>query len=109
MPLRFGLATGATGGCRLREQTARIDVDAAVGAPAVASVGDPFTGERDRTQLCKISFNLGVANYRQQSIIRFVFAIGHVVQIVIAPGLDGEDFLFELSLALLQQLLHGLK
>ena len=109
MPLRFGLATGATGGCRLREQTARVDVDAAVGAPAVASVGDPFTGERDCTQLCKISFNLGVADYRQQAIIRFVLAIGHVVQAVIASGLRGEDFLFELFRTLLQQLVHGLK
>ena len=109
MPLRFSLAGGATGGCRLREQTARIDVDATVGAPAIASVGDPFAGERDRTQFCKISFDLGVADYRQQAIIRFVFAIGHVVQIVIAPSLRGEDFLFELSLTLLHQLVHGLK
>ena len=112
MPLRFSLATGATGatgGCRLREQTARIDVDAAVGAPAVASVGDPLAGERDRTQFCKISFDLGVADYRQQAIIRFVLAISHVVQVVIAPGLGGGDFLFELFCTLLQQLAHGLK
>ena len=109
MPLRFGLATGATDGCRLREQTARIDVNATVGASAIASVGDPFAGQRDCTQLCEIPFNLGVADYRHQAIICLVLAISHVVQVVIATGLRGGDFLSELFFALPQQLVHGLK
>ena len=93
MPLRFGLAAGATDSCRLREQAQGVNLNAAVGASAIASVGDPFAGQRDCTQLYEIPFNLGVADLRQQAIIRLVLAIGHVVQVVIATGLRGGDFL----------------
>ena len=104
-----GLAADATGGRELREQTARIDVDATVDAPAIAAVGDTLAGKGDLAQLREIAFDLGVADLRKHSLVCFVLAVGYIVRIIVAPDLRGGDFLFELFRALLQQLLHVLK
>jgi len=107
--LRFGLAASATR-CRwLRQQAARIDVDATVGAPAIATVVDTLTGKGDIAQFGEIAFDLRVADLRKHALVCFVLAVGYVVRVVAGSGLRGSDFLLELLGALLQQLAHVLK